>query len=155
MTFKNTSENTQRREVNRVLNSTSNTGGIDPSVFKPVLPPERTERDKLIDRKQALQEKNSKLSAQIASAKRRHFFKERGTVTLDTVLKWEEDRRSTAREITEIDRALTNMRVDKHLASITEKQNFDAVFVQVAKEKLAEPVYKELARLVRERLPGA
>lgn len=150
--FKATAQSQQRREVNRIVNNSANTGGIDPDVFRPALAPEKTDRQELILRKVGLQEKTSKLSAQIALAKRRHFLKERGAVSYDVVLRWEEDRKRFAQEITNIDALLTNIRVDKHLQVQTERSRFVEEFALVAKEKLAGPIYKELHRMTMERL---
>lgn len=149
MMFKATSDNAQFRTRNAAVNSRRN-DLIDDGVFKPEIEPEKTDLQKVLLRKHVLQDQITKINAQIGLARRRFHFGEKGTVHPRTLALWEADRQRIAAEIASIDSLLTIKKVDKSIEHKMEALEYAAIFKEVAKSRLAEPIYKQLCKWASE-----
>lgn len=149
--FKTTSENSQRRERNRTVNSTRNTGGLDPSAFT------KTEREEmrraLATEKSQVQHSISKLNAMLSEAKARRSLWNCGPpVRPELERKWTADRAALVQRIDTIERQLVELKVAGLNKAKEEDKGFDRAFVEAAKDMLAAPVLERLITAAVQRM---
>ena len=134
-----TSDNSQSRVDRHAQNGRSSDAGIDPSVFARHCDAE-IERAKLIDDKAAVEVKLSQVKAQIRSA---------GTdrVGQDYKANCEAQRATLVAKLNGINKRLTAMNYAKGVRAAEAKaaaDDFPKMFMQLAREMLAGPVYDRI-----------
>lgn len=150
--FKATAQNAQLRTRRVALESRENTAGIDPSVFKPELDRVPTLRESLVLRKLELESKASKLRGEMSVATSRKRNRLSGQVEDSTFHRWATELASARNEIKLIDAKLLHLRVDGQIKEDERQKTKAEIFVQVAREMLADPIFKALMRKAAERM---
>lgn len=142
--FKSTADNTQSRVRRAVTDNRANIHGIDGAVFDAL----QSDRDRALQELRAVEDKSSKLRGQIALARRRHQFNEKGQVSAGQVHAWEVEHEKLKQKITAIHKRLTELRYDKRQfsdeAHRRDNESFGKVFQAMAKEMLAGPIYERI-----------
>lgn len=137
--YKNTSRNSQHHTVSRVVNSRSNTGGIDPDVGKDDAEIKRLE---LVNKKQDLELRVGRMSVQIRIAKDRNYRSAIDRVDFVTFQRMEQQRANMIGEIRDIDKALTKLKLQKRVDRRPDE--LAGAFMHMAKLMLAEPVFHRI-----------
>ena len=139
--FKKTSENMQFHETQAAINSTHNSVGVDPSLWKEF----HTEREIFIVKLKQLQDNATKLTQQIAEAKARYSgYIKKPAVPYDTVLRWERDKAANAQKIYAVQAKLTELRRKKQITHEEQDMTFERTFMAVAKEILVEEAFNRI-----------
>lgn len=158
--FKNASQSSQLRAVNRVLQSTQNDSGIDPSVWKKedadLL---NAEYEDLVSQKQDLQLLASNVRAQIslAACQRREIGRSLSSATWANLQQQNVDLKSRMvaldKKITLIKRKLrTATEWDANKREAERQNSFEFAFFTMAKEMLSDPVFNRITTAALHRL---
>jgi hypothetical protein len=114
-----------------------NDSGVDPTVWKTA--------DDLVGEKKTLEARNSRLKAEILEARRRHFAFERGALTAEGFNRLEQEQLRIKARLADLDAQLAKKKQEHRALAEKERSSFEATFLIVAKDMLAEPV---VARLI-------
>ena len=141
MTFKGTSESSQRRTVQAAERSRP---VLDRTTFKSPLDPV-SERDALVARKIELQKKLSAVRSDLNEAQIRRFNKEVGRlVPAAIVARWENEKKDLVQEMHDLEITLMSFKRRRANEAESNTKEFAEVFKQLAKEMLADEVYDRL-----------
>ncbi len=151
--FKSTSQNNQLRSRRVALEARGNTGGIDPAVFKPTLDPEPSLRDELVLNKLNLEKKGREIRDQMAVATSRKRNRQSGQLDDEAFRRLGQQYKAIRDEIIAIDAKLLGLRADRRAGQDRRRLAEAEIFVETARELLADPIFKELMRRTVERIP--
>lgn len=137
--FKNASDNAQSRARRAVVETTTNSAGVDEDTYR------RGEgrRDELVIRKKELESKAAAILLTIKQATGR--ARRTGRYSDGTHWnRWQRDLEATKAEIREVERELIPLNTARRNRMIVNERSFERVFIHLAKEMLAGPVYERL-----------
>jgi hypothetical protein len=150
--YKKLSEWQQDQSRRAAVVSHENTGGVDPTAFKQTDETKESdgadERDRLVLRKREIEHAVRMLRESIAHAQRQFAKTQQFEPHYN---QWIATRSRLINELMDIDRSLMRLRVkfrrekkENESQKTTRDLSYEAVFVRVAKEILADPVYDRI-----------
>lgn len=146
--FKKTSQSTQSRVFRTATESRKNEAGIDPASFQGKVEESlESRKNRIIREKMQAETKLAMLNNSIAQAKNNFTTNSRNQAGYDFLAKAQSQRGALIRKVSWCQRQVAEIKREElaqRNEEVIEEQRFSDVFMEMAREMLAEPVYNRI-----------